>query len=179
MPLTLSCFCIFRPKWEPTCNGAGLSLGAFPPTIYFPLNIYQSSNGFNNFFKICIRILHVSKQFFLSISEWLSNLPNDCDQYIQAFTLPTFPLWCLLPVCSTQVNVAVWPKLKFFCGSSIIEYLEVELDARVYISKCSLKSFCQIWKKTSMTALIRVRIFLQGFQMLNKPVLTTHTPCQE
>ena len=65
--------------------------------------------------------------------------------------------------------------LKTFCDSD----LEVELDARFYVSKCSLKSFCQIWKKNSMTAMISVRIFLQGYQMFNKPVHTTHSPCQE
>merc|ERR1712156_1193555 len=64
--------------------------------------------------------------------------------------------------------------LKTFCDSD----LEIELDTCFYISKCSLKSFCQIWKKNSMTALISVRIFLQGFQILNKPVLTIHCPCQ-
>ena len=96
--------------------------------LFHPLFIhYLSINGFNNFSNICTLILHVSKQCVLSISEWLSNLPNDCDQYIQAFTLtqmqkmkncalPPFPLWCQLPVCNTHVNVAVWPKLKFFCG---------------------------------------------------------------
>ena len=78
--------------------------------------------------KFALGFFMFQNNVFLSISEWLSNLPNDCDQYIQAFTLPPFPLWCQLPVCKTHVNVAVWPKLKFFCGFSIIEYLEIELN---------------------------------------------------
>jgi len=56
----------------------------FHPLLIQYLSI---SNGFSNFSKICIGILHVSNIVFLGISEWLSNLPNDCDHYIQAFTL--------------------------------------------------------------------------------------------
>jgi hypothetical protein len=104
---TLSCFCIFRPKWEPTYNGAGGHWALFHLLLIFHSIFINQAMVSTTSLKFALGFFMFQNNVFLSISEWLSNLPNDCDQYIQAFTLPPFPLWYLLPVCKTHVNVAV------------------------------------------------------------------------
>ena len=79
-------FLYLLPKMRSCMQWGRFITGRFSSHCLFSAQ-YLSINGFNNFSKIWIGILHVSQQCFLSISEWLSNLPNDCDHYIQAFTL--------------------------------------------------------------------------------------------